>query len=149
MIYDVLLFSFYSFIATLAFSVIFNIKGRNLFFAAIGGGISWFFYLISIHSNMSNTLSIFNGALSTAIYSEITARALKAPVTTFIISGILPLVPGGGMYYTMLEFTRGDVNKALEMGLNTLTTAGAIAIALVLVSSITKLIKYKKRKIKK
>ena len=145
MINDVFVYSIYSFIATFAFSVIFNIKGKNLFFAALGGGISWFIYLVSLNSNMSNTLSIFNGTLVTAIYSEVIARVLKTPVTTIIICGILPLVPGGGMYYTMLEFIRGDINKALEMGWNTLTLAGAIAIALVLVSSATKLITYRKK----
>ncbi|GAA0721934.1 threonine/serine exporter family protein [Clostridium malenominatum] len=148
MIGNALLFSLYSFIATFAFSIIFNIKGKNLFFSALCGGISWFIYLISLGSNMSNTLSIFNGTLIAAIYAEIAARILKTPVTTFIICGILPLVPGGGMYYTMLDFTRGNLSVALETGWNTLTIAGAIAIALVLVSSVTKLITYKKLKLK-
>lgn len=144
MIGNNLLFSLYSFIATFAFSIIFNIKGKNLFFTALCGGISWFIYLISLNSNMSNTLSIFNGTLIAAIYAEIAARTLKTPVTTFIICGILPLVPGGGMYYTMLEFIRGNISTALETGWNTLIIAGAIAVALVLVSSATKLITYRK-----
>lgn len=144
MIGNTLLFSLYSFIATFAFSIIFNIKGKNLFFTALCGGISWFIYLISLNCNMSNTLSIFNGTLIAAIYAEISARILKTPVTTFIICGILPLVPGGGMYYTMLEFIRGNISVALETGWDTLIIAGAIAVALVLVSSATKLITYRK-----
>lgn len=146
MSWNVLVYSLYSFIATFAFAIIFNIKGKNLIFAAIGGGLGWFFYLISLQSHMSITLSFFNGAVACAIYSEIMARVLKTPVTTFIVCAIIPLVPGGGMYYTMLETTKGDINKSLSTGLNTLTIAGVIAIALVLVSSITKLITYRKRK---
>ncbi|WP_156939770.1 threonine/serine exporter family protein [Clostridium lundense] len=143
--WDIVIFSFYSFIACFAFGIIFNIKGKNLIFAAVGGGLSWFIYLISLKSNMSNNLSFFNGTVVGAIYCEIMARVLKTPVTTFMICTIIPLVPGGGMYYTMLETIRGDINKSLSTGLNTLIIAGEIAIALVLVSSITRLITYKKR----
>lgn len=34
-----------SFLASLGFGIIFNIKGKNLIFASIGGAISWFSYL--------------------------------------------------------------------------------------------------------
>lgn len=146
MIGNILLYSLYSFIATFGFAIIFNIKGKKLFFAALGGGLSWFIYLTSLQCNMSNVLSFFYASVVGAIYCEIMARVLKTPVTTFIICTIIPLVPGGGMYYTMLETTRGDINKSLSTGLNTLIIAGAIAVALVMVSSITKLITYKKRK---
>lgn len=33
-------------IASLGFGVIFNIRGKNLFFATIGGGLSWLSYLL-------------------------------------------------------------------------------------------------------
>ena len=32
-------------VASLGFAIIFNIRGRKLIFAAIGGGLSWFCYL--------------------------------------------------------------------------------------------------------
>ncbi|WP_243108729.1 threonine/serine exporter family protein [Clostridium rectalis] len=142
---NIFLYSFYAFIATLAFSIIFNIKGKKVFFAALGGGLGWFTYLLFLKLNFSNTLSFFYASTVAAIYSEIMARILKTPVTSFIICSILPLVPGGGMYYTMLESISGDINKFLSTGLSTLTIAGAIAISLVLVSSMTKLITYKKK----
>ena len=33
-----------SFIASLGFGIVFDIKGKNLIFAALGGGLSWFCY---------------------------------------------------------------------------------------------------------
>ncbi|KAJ52770.1 uncharacterized membrane protein YjjB (DUF3815 family) [Clostridium tetanomorphum] len=143
--WNVILYSLYAFIATFCFGIIFNIKGKNLIFAALGGCLGWFTYLISLENNLSNTLSFFNAAIVIAIFCEIMARVLKTPVTTFIVCAIIPLVPGGGMYYTMLESINGNINKSLSLGLNTLIIAGAIALALALVSSVTKLITYKKK----
>lgn len=138
--------SLYAFIATLAFSVIFNIQGKNVWLAAVGGGLSWFIYLISLKFNIAQPVAFFYGSVAVAIYSEIMARIRKCPVTIFIICGILPLVPGGGMYYTMLASVEGDINKSLTTGLSTLTIAGAIAVGIVLVSSLTKLIIFRHKK---
>lgn len=140
----ILLNSFYAFIATFAFSIIFNIKGKNTFFAAIGGGLGWFVYTFSLELNFSTIISFFNASIVVSTYSEFMARKLKTPVTTILICAIIPLVPGSGMYYTMLKIIKGDVTKALSEGLNTITIAGIIAIGIILVSSIVKLISYYK-----
>lgn len=136
--------SFYAFIATFAFSIIFNIKGKNTFFAAIGGGLGWFVYTLSLELNFSTIISFFNASIVVSTYSEFMARKLRTPVTTILICGIIPLVPGSGMYYTMLKIIKGDVTNALSEGLNTITIAGIIAIGIILVSSIVKLISYYK-----
>lgn len=141
--------SIYAAIAAYAFAVLYNIKGKCMIFSAIGGGIGWFIYLLLIHYNNSVTVSLFAASITVAIYSEIMARILKNPVTVFILCGIIPLVPGNGMYYTMYETISGDLIKASTWGFQTLMSAGSIAIAIVFVSSITKLIKPRKVLLKK
>jgi uncharacterized membrane protein YjjB (DUF3815 family) len=132
--------SIYALLATLGFGVIFNIKGRNLIFASIGGSLTWFIYLLSLKFNASIMIALFLASLGAGIYSEILARYLKAPVTVFSICSVIPLVPGGGMYYTMLASVQGDINKFLSTGLNTFASAGAIAVGILLASSFTKLL---------
>ncbi len=66
------------------------------------------------------------------------ARVIKTPATTFIIYSIIPLVPGWGMYNTMLYSIQGNINQSLSTGLNTLEIAGTIAVGIFLVSSIFK-----------
>jgi uncharacterized membrane protein YjjB (DUF3815 family) len=73
-------------------------------------------------------------------YSEILARILKAPVTIFSVISIIPLVPGGGMYYTMLDVIQGNINNSLNTGLNTISSAGSISAGILLASSLTKVI---------
>lgn len=127
-----------AFFASLGFGIIFNIKGKKLIYAAMGGAISWFVYLFLIQNGVSTILSLFSSSIIFSIYSEICARFLKTPVTTVIVCALITLVPGAGMYYTMYETITGNVSGSLELGLNTLASAGALALGVIFVSTITR-----------
>lgn len=127
-----------AFIAAFAFGIVFNIKGENLFFAALCGALGWFIYKLALMIGCSDITSLFLASLALSIYSEIFARILKTPVTTFVIAALIPLVPGGGMYYTMVEAITGDIMKSLEIGIKTIASAGALALGIILVSTLTK-----------
>jgi uncharacterized membrane protein YjjB (DUF3815 family) len=141
-----LLNSIYALLATLGFGVLFNIKGKNLLFASIGGFLTWYIYLLSLSFDPSTHLALFIASFAAGLYSEALARILRSPVTTFSICSIIPLVPGGGMYYTMLESVQGNINNFLSTGLDTMSSAGAIAVGILLASSLTKVILIIKRK---
>ena len=125
-------------IASFGFGIIFNIKGKNLIFAAIGGGVGWFTYLLSLELGLSKILAMFLSSIVISIYSEIFARILKTPVTTLIVSALIPLVPGSGMYNTMYQTIIGNLYEAISTWLETLAFAGTLAIGIILVSTITK-----------
>ncbi len=136
---------FVAFVASLGFGIIFNIRGKNLIFAALGGGLSWFFYLLLTQNKISNVVSLFISSIIFSIYSEICARYLKTPVTTLVICALIPLVPGAGMYYTMYESILGNVSEAASLGLDTISSAGALALGVIFVSTITKQVTNLKR----
>ncbi len=50
---------------------------------------------------------------------ELFARYFKKPATVYIIPGIVPLVPGAGMYYTMLALVEKDFLLAANNGTET------------------------------
>ncbi|MEL7597844.1 MAG: threonine/serine exporter family protein, partial [Clostridiaceae bacterium] len=102
--------------------------------------IGWFVYLLTLTYYPSKTFAMFLASIALSIYSEIMARIIKAPVTVFLICSIIPLVPGSGMYYNMLECVKGSINNALNQGFETLSNAMSIAVATILVASITKVI---------
>lgn len=129
-----------AFIAAFAFGIVFNIKGEKLIFAAICGALGWFVYKLSLMLGYTDITSLFLASLALSIYSEVFARILKTPVTTFVIAALIPLVPGGGMYYTMVEAITGNIMKSLETGIKTIASAGALALGIILVSTITKTI---------
>lgn len=138
--------TFVSFFATFGFCIAFNIRGKKLIFAALGGAISWFFYSLPMQMGLSEISSLFLSSVIFSTYSEILARIFKTPVTTFVVCALIPLVPGSGMYYTMREAISGNISKSLELGLTTMASAGTLALGVLFVSTITRLIFSAKRK---
>ncbi len=113
-----------TFIATIAFGVLFNIHGKNLFFAGIGGALGWLVYKIGLYFGLSVILSMFFSAIAFSAYSEIYARILKTPVTTIVVCALIPLVPGGGMYNTMYEAIKGDAMSTWNQAIMTISSSG-------------------------
>lgn len=134
-----------TFMATIAFGVLFNIHGKNLFFAGVGGAIGWFVYKIGLSCGFSVILSMFFASLAISAYSEICARILKTPVTTIVVAALIPLVPGGGMYNTMYEAIQGDAMSTWNQAIMTISSAGSLALGVLFVSTITRLIYTRKK----
>ena len=62
----------------------------------------------------------------------------KAPATLFASVGLIPVVPGGGMYRTMHALIQGDYPAAANYGVETVLIAGSLALAVALVSSVVR-----------
>ncbi|MEG0803562.1 MAG: threonine/serine exporter family protein [Pygmaiobacter sp.] len=124
-----------SFVACFAFSIILNTRGKLLFFAPLGGSICWCAYLL-FALFFEELPCYFFATIVITIYSEIMARVFKAPATVFLLVGLLPLVPGGGIYYTMEYALEGNTLAFLSRGLNTFSIAGCLALGILVVSSI-------------
>ncbi|PAB58802.1 threonine/serine exporter family protein [Anaeromicrobium sediminis] len=131
----------YSFLATLGFCIFFNVPKKDLLYGSITGSIGWTLYTYLNGISNSASLSSFISATIIALLGEVFARINRKPVTVFIIPGIVPLVPGYGMYLTMLDIINNDFNSAAKTGSDTIFVAGSIAIGVILVSSTAKLFK--------
>ena len=83
-------------------------------------------------------MSNFVAALLVSYISEILARKLKQPAIIFIIPGIIPLVPGLGMYNTMLYLVQNDYNNAIAKGADVLFVGGAISLGILVITSLVK-----------
>ena len=127
-----------AFLATLGFGVMFNIRGRKLIASAFGGALGYVIYSVCVQANLGEPLAMFIASGAFTIYGEILARQLKAPVTLFIVCALIILVPGGGMYRTMLAIIQGNLNNAVQIGLSSLASAGSLALGTIFVSSLTK-----------
>lgn len=123
-------------IAAYSFGVIFNIKGRYLRIAAIGGGIAWLSYKLFLIAGMSNNLSFFFATICFGIYVEVCARIYNAPSTIMSVCAMLILVPGYGVYNTLYGFLTNDYTNAVKNGISTLMIAGAISLGLVFITTV-------------
>lgn len=104
------------------------------FLGSFVGALGWLIYLLlrPIHNiYIQNFIAMF----CVALISEMLARRYKAPATFFIIIGCFPLVPGKGIYYTMLYAVQGLNDLFIKTFLTTLGVSISLALAILISSS--------------
>ncbi|MDD6310378.1 MAG: threonine/serine exporter family protein [Firmicutes bacterium] len=137
-----LLFEFITaMVATMGFSLLFNVGKRDLPVCGLIGAIAWVIYKASMIYYASPILGCLFAAASVGITSFIASRVMKNASTVYIIPGIVPMVPGINVFNTMMAIQDGDMAKAADLGIEMLCMAGAIAIGLLIVESFTVFVK--------
>lgn len=130
-----LLHFIYGTIAAVGFSVLFHGPWRHMAYAGFAGGAGWLLYTVAQEYYDSVVIGGFLGAVAVSFLSDIFSRLCKETSTVFIIPGIIPIVPGAGMYYTTLYLITGQLELAADKGIQTLLVAGSISVGLLTVGS--------------
>ena len=126
-----------AFVGTMGFSIIFNVPRKELLMCGIAGAAGWAVYsLILAASHDYIVAAIFFGAVTVTCISRALSFARKMPVTVYMIPGIIPLVPGAGIYFTMFHAVMGENTYAMIRGIETLRNAGVIAVGLLVTLSL-------------
>ena len=124
------------FLGTCGFAVLFNIRGKRFIWAVLGGLLSWMLFVLLGYIMESEPLRYFIVSLTMSAYSEILARLLRTPTTTFIMTVLIPLIPGGSLYYTMAHALSGEWTDFSGRALYTAQLAVALALGIVLAAAI-------------
>ncbi len=127
-------------IGSFGFALLFNVRGRRLWVVALGGLLSWLIFLVLSRFIDSEPLNYFIVSLCLSIYAEVMARVMKTPTTTFITTSLIPLIPGGSLYYTMAYAFESDASRFVEKAVYTLELAAALALGIIAATAFTKLI---------
>ncbi|MDY5355216.1 MAG: threonine/serine exporter family protein [Eubacteriales bacterium] len=114
----------------IGFSFILEVPKKFVFASAITAAFGWTAYLLGFYNGMGDVWASFLGAMLAELLSYIFARVLKAPETIFLICGIIPMVPGAGIYRAVYYLISGDPLAASALT-STLMIAGAIALGLI------------------
>lgn len=136
-----------SILASLGFAILFNVRGNRLITASLIGGIGGLTYYLFVQFEYGEVIALFIASMLISVLSEVFARVHKCPVTTFLLCALIPLVPGGGMYNTMLEVVRNNIDGAIVCGVDTIIQACSIVIGCMFISSGLRMInQFKRRK---
>jgi len=130
----------FAFLGTIGIAIVVNIPRRYLVAAGVIAACGWAIYELAILTGNSRIIACFLGTCVIALIAEVVTRVTKNTATLFIIPAIYPLVPGKIMYAAMLEMINGNQEVALGIGLEALLVAGSIAVALLVVISLTRII---------
>lgn len=124
-----------AFIAIYAFAIVLETPKKYLWCAGTVSAVGWFVYLLSQQLGSNDVLATFLSAAAISVVSNIYARIFRAPVTVFLVAGILPTVPGAGMYRIAASFIAGDSAMTAQNFITTLELAGVIALGIFLVDA--------------
>lgn len=129
-----------AFLGTISFSILFNVPRKEIKYCGMVGAIGWLIYdlIINYINPEFIVFSTFTASLVITFASQILAFRRKMPLTVFLIPGIIPLVPGSGIYYTMLKFMNNENFEGLAQAILTLKLGGVIAIGMICVLSLPK-----------
>ena len=124
-------------IATLAFAVLFQAPKSEWGLCGLTGGVGWFVYEY-LHSQQGWHLMLATivATLALTLLSRSFAVLRKHPATVYLLSGIFPLVPGAGIYYTAYYFIQNNNALALSNGISTFKIAVVLATGIALVLGI-------------
>jgi len=131
----------YAFGASLAFAIVFNIPRNKLLLAALGGMLGQLVYVLFQLVISNDVLLYLLATIAISLYAEVLARLTKSPTTIYLAVALIPLVPGGGIYYTMLYFINGEIDLGISTGIHTLLISGALAVGIIMVSSTVNLVR--------
>lgn len=131
----------YSFLSVVGFSVLFNLPRKLIVAASISGMVGWMLYYYFQWIGTNFIIPAFVGSIAVGLVGEILAVIKKHPATIFTIPGIIPFVPGYGIYYTMLHIVEKDFDLAMTTGAESLFIAISIACGIVLATSFVRIIK--------
>lgn len=127
-------------LGTFGFNILFNIRGRKLLFATLGGLISWAVFLALEPLLPSEALRYFLSAAVITVYGEALARIEKTPTTTFLVPSIIPLIPGSALYYTMNYALGEQWSQFAEQAFYTLQLALSLAVGIIAVTTTVRLV---------
>ena len=133
-------------IGCLGFTIIYNIHFPGGLLCVIGGVLTWAVYCLAIEMHCTPAIANFVAAIAAAIYAEIMARIRKYPAISYLVVSCFPLLPGAGVYFTTYYAVKGNMTDFASTGKETIVIAGALAVGILLVSTVFRFLSMRKKK---
>jgi uncharacterized membrane protein YjjB (DUF3815 family) len=119
-------------VGTMAFSLLFGVPDRYYPYCGLIGGAGWLVYSLAAIRYTEPTCALI-ATIVVILLSRLFAIEKGCPVTIFLISGIFPLVPGAGLYWTAYYIVTNELDMAASTGFMALKVAVAIVLGIVFV----------------
>ena len=127
--------------ATLAFGIVFQAPVKQLLLCGITGAIGWIVYFVmTVFFETGVVPACLVATIVLTLFARVLAVRREHPVTVYLLTGIFPLVPGAGIYYTAYYLISGDKAMSGAKGLETFEVAAAIVFGIIFGSAIPQVV---------
>ena len=117
---------------TIAFSLLFGVPTKFYPYCGLIGGAGWGVYCVA-GFYFNSAQSALAATIVVILLSRLVAVWMQCPATIFLISGIFPLVPGAGVYWTAYYLVTDQPGLAVQTGYAAVKAAVAIVLGIVFV----------------
>ena len=114
-------------VASVGFAIMFRVRKKHLFAMGLCGMLAYGVYLLTGAYVPGEFFSNFLAAIFAAVSCELFAQFLRAPVQIYLIPVLVPLFPGGSLYYAMDHLLSRNFSGFTDSLLKTLGAALGIA----------------------
>ena len=114
---------------TLGYAFILNAPIKTVMTASLTGLLGYVIYEVLM--NLMGCGMLFSYFLATVVISiacELEARAMRMPSTIFLLTALVPLVPGYSFYRAMLALVENQGGAAAAYGMEAVQIVAAIAV---------------------
>ena len=147
MIWDEMLRAvFGSFVGAVGFAMLVHIPRRAWLFSGLIASFSYLVYWGFLRLGLSDPSSIFLGCLFGSLAGQLSARRMKIIGTVFLISAIVPVVPGLALYRMMAFLGQSRIDTGAAEGVRAMITIAMIALGLSSGAFIDRLIHLRSRR---
>lgn len=98
----------------------------------------WLVYMILVrYTPVGVFAGTFIAAAAVVIIAKYFSRKMKSPAIIFLISGIFPLVPGAGIFWSAYYVASEQFMSALSSGLTAIQVSVAIVLGIIIAQNIS------------
>ena len=128
-----------AYLSTVAFAAVFQCPWKLLPLAGIPGLVSWITYYL-LKPLIGFCFSMFAGALLLTLVARFLSARFRCPLTVFLVAGIIPLVPGSGVFLAVFYLLQGNFSAAGAKAVESFLTCGAILLGITFISMIPQVV---------
>ncbi len=146
---QIVLHSVGSFGGTLGYAFLLNAPMSTVLPASLTGLLGYVLYEVMV--NLLGQGAMFSYFLATvviAVLCEIEARLMRMPSTIFLLTALVPLVPGYTFYCAMLALVEDNGAAAAAFGLEAVQTVAAIAVGAAVTSVLFRALTVRRKPVK-
>ena len=123
-------------LGTIAFALMFRVRKRHFADCGVLGTITWLAYMICIKIWNNEAISVFVSGFAAVLASRVLAVLRRCPATVFLMTSLIPLLPGISLYRTIYYLLMGNAQISMHFGKLCFLTAFTIAVSIAVVQQI-------------
>ncbi|MBR4352656.1 MAG: threonine/serine exporter family protein [Bacteroidales bacterium] len=131
-----------AFVGTVGFAMLVHVPKRSWLPSGVIAAASYLIYWLLVQAGLPDPMGIFIGSLFGSLTGQMCARKMKMIGTVFLMSAIVPVVPGLGLYRMMSYLGQGQTGTGVNLGIQAMITIAMIALGLSMGSFIDRLINH-------